>query len=331
MKQTTHQQSVPDFFAFSRALIAELVQEGRYGTSQSYVKAVTSLRNFLQQERDPGTSESLPIESIDDVLVYRYNRYLARRGVIRNSVSFYNRVLRAIYNKAVRRFRIPDNHPFSDAYTGVDRTRNRAVSETTIAKLINLGLSNDKSLELTRDLFVFSYIMRGMPFVDMAYLKKGNIRGNYIVYVRKKTGTRMRVRIESQVMRIIDKYSRPDSEFLLPILQGTDGESPESRYRRYQTRLTVHNRKLKELSKRIKGDVSLSSYVARHSWATAARNIDISMSVISESLGHSSERMTRIYLGTFNERLIDNANRRLMGRIKKFVSFKETNTMQRYL
>lgn len=271
----------PDFISFAESLISELHQDGRYGTSKTYTKALSSLRVYLQ-ELSGGpvqTNGQLPFSAIDEDFICRYNRHLSRRGVIRNSISFYNRVLRAIYNKGVRHFRIPDNHPFDEAYTGVDRTRKRAVDERTIARLIAFDLSYDKSLELTRDLFIFSYLMRGIPFVDMAYLKKSNISDGYITY------------------------------------------------RRYQARLAAFNRKLKELSKLLGGKVSLSSYVPRHSWATAAHNSDVPIGIISESLGHSSERATRVYLDSFNSRLIDNANRKLIGRIEKFVSLQETNML----
>lgn len=326
-----------DFFHLSNALISELIDDGRFGTSQSYSKAVSSFRNFILQCRDTSgiitdhaTSDlvRMPLEEIDDVLIYRYNKYLSGRGVIRNSISFYNRTLRAIYNKAVRRFRIPDRHPFEDVYTGVDRTRSRAISESSIARLITLDLTHDKSLEQTRDLFVFSYLMRGISFVDMAYLKTDNIKGNYIAYTRKKTGARIEVKIEPQIRSILNKYAKGDSEYLLPILQGRHTDNEEQTYRYYQSRLSIYNRKLKELSKHLRENTTLTSYVSRHSWATAARNNDVSLSIISESLGHSSERMTRIYLGSFNEKLIDKANLKLMGRIKKYVSQRETNRMQ---
>jgi len=329
MKQSTQNQQFPDFFAFSETLVKELIDDGRYGTSQSYSKAAASLKSFLLQSGE--TDTSLPVCEMDDTLIYKYNRYLSGRGVIRNSISFYNRVLRAIYNKAVKSFRIPDRHPFEDVYTGVDRTRKRAIGESSIARLITLDLRNDKSLELARDLFVISYLMRGISFVDMAYLKKSNVRGNYIVYKRKKTGASIEVKIEPQIRRLLNKYTRQDSDYLLPILQNRRAFDEEQTYRHYQAQLSIYNRKLKELSRRLREEPRLTSYVSRHSWATAARNNDVSMSIISEGLGHSSERMTRIYLGSFNEKLIDRANLKLMGRIQKYVSLRETNQLQRYI
>lgn len=310
----TNSRKAPNFFKFSALLIKMLVAEGRIGTSLSYSKATASFQKFLISTNEVH-GDDLTIDKIDDMLIYKYNRHLAERGVVRNSISFYNRNIRAIYNKAVKKYRFPDHHPFTDVYTGVDQTKNRAISESSIAKIMRLEIPKDKSMELARDLFIFSYAMRGIAFVDMAYLKKSNIRGNYIHYARKKTGANMVVRIESIVMQIIEKYRKDDSEYLLPILQ----DSPEDEvlmYHHYQAKLSLYNRKLKDLSTMIHERVTLTSYVSRHSWATIARNINVPMSVISEGLGHSSERMTRIYLGSFNTKLIDNANRKMLGRIK---------------
>jgi len=307
-----------EFFPFAETMIQNLTFDGRYGTAQSYDKAVTSLKNFLSVSKEYShLANTLTIEDIDENLVERYNHYLSARAVIRNSVSFYNRTLRSIYNKAVRLCRIPDLHPFDDSYTGVDRTRSRAMSEREIAAMLSLDLSCDPSLAQTRDLFIFSYATRGMVFVDMAYLKKSNLHGSYLTYVRKKTGVRMDVRIEPQVREILNRYSRKDSEYLLPILQGSDKRDSMGAYLCYQSRLSIYNKKLKEISLLLKSSVSLSSYVARHSWATAARNSQTSMSVISEGLGHSSERMTRIYLGEFDSKLIDDANRKLLSHLRR--------------
>lgn len=117
----------------------------------------------------------------------RYNNYLRGRGVVRNTISFYNRVLRAIYNKALDEYGFPDLRPFSGVYTGVDRTQSRAVPAESISRLARADLGEDASSSLTRDIFVFSYCMRGMPFVDVAYLRKSQISGGYLTYSSRFT------------------------------------------------------------------------------------------------------------------------------------------------
>lgn len=295
------------------------------GTAQSYLKAKSSFLDFLLETNIGGT-ESIWIESIDNILIGRYNRYLLSRGLVRNSISFYNRVLRSIYNKAVKQYHLVDKRPFDQVYTGVDKTINRAIRESTIAKLLMLDLSYDKSLEMVRDLFVFSYAARGMAFVDIAYLKKANIHGDYISYCRKKTGARLEIKIESQIGRLIKKYTNPNSRYVFPILDDISSDDEQEVYRHYQSKLASFNRKLKTLASMVDEPLKLTTYVARHSWATAARNTNIPMSIISEGLGHKSERTTRIYLASFDGSLIDEANVKLLKRIRYLlVSMKETN------
>ncbi len=323
MKTTSKSQIL--FFPYIDVLVQVLIVEGRVGTAQSYIKAKSSFLCFLK-ESDNMEEESVKIESIDSFMIGRYNGYLLSRGLVRNSISFYNRVLRSIYNKAVKQYHLVDKRPFDQVYTGVDKTVNRAIRESTIAKLLVLNLSYDKTLEMVRDLFVFSYAARGMAFVDIAYLRKANIHGKYITYCRKKTGTRLEIRIEDQIDKLIKKYTNPNSQYVFPILEGASSDDEQEVYRHYQSKLASFNRKLKTLASMVDEPLKLTTYVARHSWATAARNTNIPMSIISEGLGHKSERTTRIYLASFDESLIDEANVKLLKRIGYlFVSMKETN------
>ena len=367
----------PTFGEYSLRLIGELREQGRFGTSQTYEHARRSFVSFLAEERcgsnitdaagnsritdavcNHSASNSrdvadMSLDRMDKAVIERYNLHLRKHGVLRNTISFYNRALRAIYNKGVKEFCFEDRHPFSGVYTGVDRTRNRAVSESILALVALLDTCDDAALTLARDMFMFSYAMRGMPFVDMAYLRKSQIKDDVLTYTRRKTGGTIRVRIECDVYKIIERYSglTEGSEYLFPILcdaayglpegqlrksrmgcrscvAGTGynpeaGHSPESGsspavlYTRYRSGLTSYNRNLKRLAAMAGIGENLSSYVARHSWATAARGIGSDVPVISEALGHSSERMTRIYMGSLDSVLVDNTNRRLLDRLKE--------------
>lgn len=240
-----------------------------------------------------------------------YDTWLRQRGVVRNTVSFYMRVLRSVYNKAVRYGLVEQAEPFRYVYTGVDRTRKRAVGESTIARLQKLDLRHSFPLALARDLFVFSFCMRGMAFVDLAYLRKRDRKGDCICYVRRKTGQCLCVKLEACMKAIIDRYARytDNSSYLFPILRS---ERSEYSYAQYLTALGQYNRRLRQLSRMLGTGVCLSSYTSRHTWATVARNHLIPISVISAGMGHSSERTTQIYLDTLENSEIDKANRRLL-------------------
>ena len=133
----------------------------RHGTAKNYEKTISSFGKYLGNVR-------LPLSALTEQVITDYNAFLVQRGLVRNSVSFYMRVLRAIYNKTARQKLIEQQHPFTEVYTGIDRTRKRAVSESIIFQLHRLELEAGTPLALCRDMFIFSYCTRGMAFVDIA-------------------------------------------------------------------------------------------------------------------------------------------------------------------
>ena len=279
--------------------VEQLRATNRLGTAKNYEKTISSFGEFLGDVR-------LPLSALTEQVITDYNTFLVQRGLVRNSVSFYMRVLRAIYNKAVRQKLIEQQHPFTEVYTGIDRTRKRAVSESIIAQLHRLELEAETPLAFCRDLFIFSYCTRGMAFVDIAYLKKTNLQNGMICYARRKTGQLLNVRIEPSIQRIIDRYTESDSPYVFPILNSLDANEA---YREYQTALNTHNRLLGRLSEILGCGCKLTSYTSRHSWATAARNHNVPISVISQGMGHTSEQTTQIYLTMLENSVIDDANK----------------------
>ena len=245
-----------------------------------------------------------------------YAEWLYGKSLTRNTVSFYMRNLRSVYNKAVKDGLVPQGNPFSNVYTGTDRTSKRAVDESVMLRLKELDLSCAPALDLARDMFLFSYCTRGMAFIDMVFLRREDIRGGSIVYRRRKTGQKLRIRIETCIGNILKKYgrNRQDSPYVFPVIRSQDVRTA---YSEYQTALGYYNRKLKRLSCLLNLDPPLSSHVARHSWATAARNRNTPIAVISSGMGHTSERTTRIYLAALDESLIDSANRSILAPLER--------------
>lgn len=269
------------------------------GTAQNYEKTMKNFTEFLG-------GFNLPFSAMTEQLIAEYNAFLVQRGMVRNSISFYMRIMRAVYNKAVRHKFVEQSHPFTEVYTGIDRTRKRAVSESIIAQLHRLELEAGTPLALCRDMFIFSYCTRGMAFVDIAYLKKSNLQNGMICYARRKTGQLLNVRIEPSIQRIIDRYADSNSPYVFPILNSLDANEA---YEQYQVALNTHNRLLGRLSEMLGCGCKLTSYTSRHSWATAARNHNVPISVISQGMGHSSEQTTQIYLTMLENSVIDDANK----------------------
>ena len=283
---------------YMRTQIEQLRAINRLGTAKNYEKTMCSFAEFLGDVH-------LPLSALTEQVITDYNAFLVQRGLVRNSVSFYMRVLRAIYNKAVRQKLIEQQRPFTEVYTGIDRTRKRAVSESIIAQLHRLALEPNSPLALCRDMFIFSYCTRGMAFVDIAYLRKSNLQNGMICYARRKTGQLLSVRIEPSIQRIIDRYAASDSPYVFPILTTLDAAEA---YEQYQIALNTHNRLLGRLSEILGCGCKLTSYTSRHSWATAARNHNVPISVISQGMGHTSEQTTQIYLTMLENSVIDEAN-----------------------
>lgn len=270
----------------------------RLGTAYNYEKTMKNITEFLR-------GVDVPFTSINEQFISEYNAFLIQRGMVRNSISFYMRILRAVYNKAVRQRLVAPGNPFVDVYTGVDKTHKRAVSESVISQLYKLDLFAGTQLAMTRDIFIFSYCTRGMAFVDIAYLKKCNIRNGVICYARRKTGQHLSIRIEPAIKKIIDRYSCYTSTYVFPILTTSE---PKQAYEEYRLAINNYNRLLRKLAEMLPSGCKLTSYTSRHSWATAARNHNVPISVISAGMGHTSEQTTQIYLKSIEDNEIDNAN-----------------------
>lgn len=171
-----------------------------------------------------------------------------------------------------------------------------------------LNLKTNMNFGTARNYRNSLYSARGMAFVDIAFLRRDDICGDWFSYVRRKTGQRLTVRIEPPMAAIINRYKNEAGEYVFPIISA-DGQDA---YRQYQTALGYHNRKLKQLAEIAGISEKLSTYTARHSWATAARRHNVPLSIISAGLGHSSERTTLIYLDSVENVALDNANHEIL-------------------
>lgn len=289
-----------DFKSFMLRQIELKSSFGKLRTAEAYASSLKSLSNY-----HPGP---LPLKSFDQDLMTGYEEYLCQRGICLNSSSFYMRNLRAVYNAAVDQGLTEQRSPFRKVYTGIAKTSKRALGVKEIKRISLLDLSFDKSLEFARDIFLFSFYTRGMSFVDIAYLKHSNLSGVYIKYRRRKTGQALCVKGEPCIFKIISKYRDKSSAYVFPIIRN-DSEDFRLQYRRAGMAI---NRKLKTIAKMARIDTPLTMYVARHSWASIARNENVPLMVISEGMGHDSERTTMIYLASLDAGRIDRANHKIL-------------------
>ena len=285
------------FFNHMEGIISNLKQNGRERTSETYRATLNTFRQFRKQE-------DVRLDCIHTNLIENFQSWNLSRGVSTNTVSFYNRILRAAYNRAVEEGIIENRNPFRHVYTGVDKTMKRALPLPLIKKINKLDLSRHPSLDYARDIFMLSFMLRGMSFIDMAFLKKSDLSNNYIIYRRRKTGQQLVIAWTKEMQSIVDKYPENKTPYLLPIITKT-GLNERCAYKYAGNKI---NNNLKTIAQKVKLSVPLSLYVARHSWASIARSKGVPVSVISEGLGHDSELTTRIYLASLDNSLVDKAN-----------------------
>lgn len=309
MKKLTVQEMLP-------AIIKELRENGRWGTAHIYQTTLNVFSAF-------NNYQDLSFRKLKPALLKRFEVYLRQRNCSWNTVSTYIKILRSTYNRAVDLgYAIFIPRLFEHVYTGTRADRKRALEASeigTLVRSVEVDCSkqvSSSSLEKTKTLFVLMFMMRGLPFVDLAYLRKKDLQGNILFYRRRKTGRALTVALSPETMRLIRLVENTDknSPYLFPILQSMEGT--EEAYCEYQSALRGFNYRLSTLKKQLKLDSPLSTYSARHTWATMAYYCEIHPGIISEAMGHSSISVTETYLKPFQNKKIDDANQMVISFVK---------------
>ena len=284
-------------FNFMEKLIIRLKQSGKIRTSETYTSTLNSFKSFRQ-------GEDIMLDALSSDIMEDYQLYLQGRGAIPNTTSFYMRILRAVYQRAVDNELIEQRNPFRRVYTGVDKTVKRALPLSMIKSIRSLDLSLSPPLDFARDMFMMSFFLRGMSFIDMAFLRKSDLKNGYISYRRRKTNQLLTIAWTKEMQLLVDKYPENPTDYLLPIITNKGGNE-RSRYRSVGYNI---NRSLKKIAEKVGLSIPLTLYCARHSWASAAKAKGIPISVISEGMGHDSETTTQIYLTSLDTSAVDQAN-----------------------
>lgn len=292
-------------FNYMESIIAKLKQNGKVRTSETYKSTLNSFKKFREDE-------DIMLDCLTSEIMEAYEVWHHKRGVAPNTISFYTRILRAVYNRAVEDDIIENRNPFRKVYTGVDKTVKRALPLSVIKKIKALDLSLNASLDFARDMFLMSFYLRGMSFIDMAFLKKTDLKNGYVTYRRRKTGQQLIIEWTKEMQMILDKYPENESDYLLPIIRNP-GTNERCTYRNVGYNI---NHNLKNIAGMVGVTIPLTLYVARHSWASAAKAKGIPLSVISEGMGHDSETTTQIYLASLDTSVVDKANSLILKSLK---------------
>jgi len=288
------------FFQLATQEIGQLESSLSRSTIDNYKTALRMFRLYLEHD--------VEISNISQQLFKGFERWLKDRHVCLNSSSNYMRSLKALINRIK-----PGNNSllFEGIYTGRAKTVKRAISESDLQKIKKVELRPHTFLSLVRDLFLFSFYAFGMPFVDMAFLRRSQIKDNQLVYYRHKTGQRVAVALEPCMHEIINRYNS-DSEYIFPLLQSAE---PQKAYQEYLQKLNRYNRTLKTLAKKAGLSLRLTSYTTRHTWASVAYSSNLDLPVISKGLGHTNTQTTLTYIKEINDERLTEANRHIIAKI----------------
>lgn len=324
--KTEKGKRVHQMLAFLESETDNLIRTNKLGLAENYKYSGRSLQSYLSTLH----KKDIALSKVSEDLMVAYQQWLWDKGVKRNTSVFYLRNLHAVYNKAVKRGLVMDKAPFAGVQMSITHTEKRAVPPELIRDISTLDIADGlirlgqdptkkpfqqmlRAQTFARDIFIFCFCSQGLTFVDFAFLKKENLHHDRIVYERRKTRQRIEVGIQPIMRQFINKYACKGA-YLFPVLTSTDVVKA---HQQYDSALRRYNKQLNRLSRMLGIDINLTSYVSRHSWATAAYHADMPMPHISEAMGHTSEHTTRIYLKSLESSMIEKENGKLLNGIFK--------------
>jgi len=296
---------------WNKECVAHKQQDGSYGMAQKYQSTFAKVEKYLSTTSKP----NLKVEEVDNEFIEGFAEFLKSEDLAENTIHFYLRNLSAMYHLQYKDY---TDNPFSHVNMRACPTRKRALDKQTMQRIKDFDCEGKESLAFARDLFMFSFYTQGMPFVDIAYLKASNIENGTIRYKRHKTNQPITVTLVPEAKKIIRRYcsinkciedkskTKSKDYYIFGIIKSTDSNTA---YKQYRNGLATQNRRLKKIGERLGLDLPLTTYIARHTWATLAQNNGVPTAVISHSLGHTSETTTRIYLGTMDTKILAKYNR----------------------
>ena len=302
---------------YMKSVIERLTADKKRPAVHTYNATLNSFTKFFGGQ---GTEEMLVTDVFTAGKLKEYEAWLRSRNASWNTVSTYMRVLKTVYNRLVEAKRLTyDARLFDSVYTKVEAQSKRSLTEEQMNTLLHTDFEKlPEDVQNVLAYFLLMFLFRGMPFIDMAYLRKQDLKEHCITYCRHKTGKKMVVRIPHEATALFEKCrnKKTDSGYLFPILDETT-ENDKKLYENYRQALRTFNRKLAKMAALLLPGTNISSYTARHTWATLAFYSGIPIGIISKALGHSSIKVTETYLKPFENEKVDAANDELIMSVVK--------------
>jgi site-specific recombinase XerD len=309
LSEVKNLKKITSFIDYGSEYCERLKQQGRIKTAKIYKEAVFKILRLLDKK-------VIAFQDITVPLLNKFEAELLKNGVSENSISVYMRALRAVYNRGLTEAVVKNlDSPFKVYKVSKldNRTVKRAITKAQINSIVNLKLEPNSKIEFAKDVFLFSYYCRGMNFRDVALLKKENLQDDRIYYIRSKTGQNFSILLLPPALEILNRMKLvPNTgNYLFPILNDFHN-TPQRIENRLTKIIRQVNKDLKEIADLAGINIPLTTYVARHTYATVLKKSGVSTSVISESMGHATEAITQTYLASFDNEVIDAADKWLL-------------------
>lgn len=297
-----------DVFEYFDEVIEIYESNDQYGTADCFSNTKRALKKFHG-------NKPLKFSRINYAFLSKFELFLRMRGVEGGLLSVMHPI-RGLFNRAIKNKLCPKRfYPFKEYQLSKLKTTpaKRAISRNEINQIIAYQAAPFSEELFAKHIFVFSFYNQGMNFKDIAHLRWSDIQCNRVRYSRSKTKRKYTIKIQEPVQAILDYYKihNPPGVYVFPILNDSINNKKVI-YKRCNSMLVKVNTSLKAIGKKLKIQIPLTTYVARHSYATILKEAGVSIVVISEGLGHSTELMTQTYLKRFNNEVLDRANELLL-------------------
>ena len=296
---------------FYKEIIAQCEINNKCGNRLVYLNSYNSLKRFTNGKLE------IPFNSINVAWLEKYEKWLRSNGNKETTISLMFRTLRSTYNKAIKeRCAHLSDYPFQEYKISKfdTSTQKRAIAKTDMLKFTETSqpIGQKKYVELSKDIFIFSYLCGGINFTDIANLTQENIVNGRLHYIRQKTGKLIKIGIPQEAMQIIKKYTDESNGYLFPILNVKVHKTALQKQNRIHKIRGKVNDILRTLGKRLGIEANITTYVARHSFASVLKKSGVNIALISEALGHSDLATTQIYLDSFDNEQVDEAMKNLL-------------------
>lgn len=287
--------------------IQDLEKAGRIGNAKAYKDTYTSFYKFVKNDK-------LTFKQLDILLLSKYETYLRSIGNTNGGIGIKMREIRAVYNDAIKKgVTKQGNYPFRDYKIGHFKSKGdkQALTIDEMKRFLQFEYGKYPHLIDSYYYFIFSYYARGMNFKDLMLLKWKNINGNRIEYTRAKTKKKFSISISAPMKEILNYYKSSASSYIFPILLQENLTSHQIANRKHKI-LSRYNKQLKEIAKIQNIERNITSYVARHTFATHLKFSEVSTDKISQLMGHSDIKVTQHYLSEFGDEELDEAVKKLV-------------------